>query len=119
MAAVFKLSSTQITDLQRAEDTRNIARIAEYLRRTEAADLPPMSDIERNDLAKQSFLRGRELGLKRRNKLCLFAFLVRETGGEALHAPEIEEAMTSPGANPHHVLDEMVEVMKIAAEAEA
>ncbi|MEM9437094.1 MAG: hypothetical protein AAGA15_08640 [Pseudomonadota bacterium] len=116
---MFKLSSTQITDLQRAEDTRNIARIAEYLRRTEAADLPPMSDIERSYLAKQSFLRGRELGLKRRNKLCLFAFLVRETGGEALHAPEIEEAMTSPGANPHHVLDEMVEVMKIAAEAEA
>lgn len=115
---MLKLTRAQDHHFQALEDRKVVAQMAQFLRENEPDEHEPITEDEASALAAQCYARGREMGLYRRDKLCLFAFLTRITGGEALRSPELQQAMTEPGANPHHVVDETLNVMKIYAAAE-
>jgi len=115
---LLKISAQQKADFQEIEDQRMIRDIAAYLNRLEPDAAPPFTDEETLSTARDSYHRGRQLGLHWKNSLCLFSFLVRATGGQALTEPVVEDALTESGVDPHHALDEILEVFKISDRAE-
>lgn len=115
---MITISSEQKAHFQQLEDQRAILDIATYLTDVIPVDDPGYTEAETQETAQTSYHRGRALGLRLQRSLCLFAFLVRETGGAALTEPLIEEALCEPGGDPHHALDEIFRAMKITAQSE-
>lgn len=115
---MITINNSQKARFQALEDERIIQDIAAFLGRLHPGDGPAFTPEENLTTARESYHRGRELGLRWKDKLCLFAFLVRITDRAALSEPLVETAFTEPGADPHHVLTQMLEGMKILARAE-
>lgn len=109
---VVRLSSSQIIALQARHDWNEIDEIAGFLlAECEAALFDSTSP---QVFAAHAYHRGKKLGLRKKPALKQFAFLVVETGLQALTAPEIEAALTQPGVNPDAAMDEIMRVLALS-----
>jgi hypothetical protein len=112
---VLVVSDTQVTSFQAQYDWVVIDEIAAFL--TEHCGDVLVTAADAPGIAAHAYHRGKQLGLRKKPGLKLFAYLVAETGGHALTAPEIEAALTQPGGNADAAMDEIMNVAGLCAPA--
>jgi hypothetical protein len=102
------VSNAQVSSIQAQYDWVVIDDIAAFL--MQHCDPGLVTDVQARQIAAHAYQRGRQLGLRKKTGLKLFAFLVAETGGQALHAPEIAAALTQDGISADAAMDEILNV---------
>jgi hypothetical protein len=107
------VSNTQVTSFQAQYDWVVIDEIASFL--LQHCDPDHITAADAPGIAAHAYHRGRQLGLRKKPALKLFAFLVAETGGHALTATEIESALTQDGINADAAMDEIFNVAGLCA----
>jgi hypothetical protein len=107
------VSNTQATSFQARYDWVVIDDIAAFL--LQQCDKDHVTVADAPQIAAHAYHRGKQLGLRKKPALKLFAYLVVETGGQALTAPEIEAALTEDGVNADAALDEIFNVAGLCA----
>jgi copper oxidase (laccase) domain-containing protein len=112
---VLKFSSTQTMAMQGVLDWEVIDEIAFFL--TAHCDPALFDNWDHKTIAAHAYHRGKKLGMRKKPALKQFAFLVAETGLQALTAPEIEQAMTQTGVNADSVMDELMNVIAVSCPA--
>jgi hypothetical protein len=107
------VSNAQVMSLQAQYDWVVIDDIAAFL--LQHCDEDHLAPADARGVAAHAYHRGKQLGLRKKPALKMFAFLVVETGGQALTAPEIEAALTEDGASPDAAMDEIFNVAGLCA----
>jgi hypothetical protein len=107
------VSNTQASSFQARYDWVVIDDIADFL--LQNCDPAYVDPAHVPQIAAHAYQRGKQLGLRKKYGLKLFAYLVAETGGQALLEPEIEAALTQDGVNADAAMDEIMNVAALSA----
>lgn len=107
------VSNAQAHAFQTRYDWVVIEDIAKFL--LQHCDAMSVTPANAPDIAAHAYQRGKQLGLRKTHGLKLFAYLVAETGGDALVCREIEAALTQDGVNPDAAMDEIMNVAALSA----
>lgn len=101
---------------QRVQAELFIAEMCVYL--VDDCQVADKQSPELEELCRSAYARGIELGLTQKSSLLMFGWLVHETDGQALNSPEIEAALTEPGADPEWAMDQILNTVGLMARAE-
>ncbi len=107
------VSDTQVMSFQAQYDWVVIDDIAAFL--LQHCEKGHVTAAEAPNVAAHAYHRGKQLGLRKKPGLKLFAYLVVETGGHALTSPEIEAALTQDGVDADAAMDEIINVTGLCA----
>jgi hypothetical protein len=107
------VSEAQVISFQAQYDWVIIDEIAAFL--LQHCESDHLAATDARAVATHAYHRGKQLGLRKKPALKMFAYLVVETGGKALTAPEIEAALTEDGASPDAAMDEIFNVAGLCA----
>ena len=107
------VSDNQVSSFQAQYDRAVIDEMASFLLQHCDADHVTATNVL--DIATHAHRRGKQLGLRKKTGFKLFAYLVAETGGHALTAPEIDAALTQDGISADAAMDEILNVAGLSA----